>query len=163
MSTWYNLEKTKGEANMNAQSIIADLTLPRDERQILTKMAEMFDYATPESLYMDYYDLAPPQEGMKRHSDDFPGFPGTTPEQWEKFLDIPEIYRYRTGKIAKLQEFSAIKAMKQLEAQGSIPGASAVTALKELSKLSKQLNTNNQNRQKVILTFVSPKIYTKNA
>jgi hypothetical protein len=54
--------------------------------------------------------------------------------------------------------------MKQLEQQGQIPGASAVTALKELSKLSKQLNSNNQNKQKILLTYVRPKSYeTKQA
>jgi hypothetical protein len=131
---------------MNAQSIIQDLTLPRDEKQLMLGLAHMFDMNTPDALYMDYYELA--EEA-----------PSTKPDQWERFLDIPEIYRYRTGKIAKLQEFAAIKAMKQLEQQGSIPGASAVTALKELSKLSKQLNTNNQNKQKIILTYVSPKQY----
>ena len=129
---------------MNAQSIIDDLTLPRDERQILTYLSQVFDGNTPDALYMDYYELAEKT-------------PGTTPDQWEKFLDIPEIYRYRTGKIAKLQEFAAIKAMKGLEAQGAIPGASAVSALKELSKLSKQLNSNNQNKQKILLTYVTPK------
>lgn len=128
---------------MNAQSIINDLSLPRDERQIYAKLAQLFDENTPDVLYMDYYELA--------------NYQGTTPEQWERFLDIPEIYRYRTGKIAKLQEFAAIKAMKVLEAQGQSASASAVTALKELTKLSKQLNSNNQNRQKVILTYVQPK------
>jgi hypothetical protein len=130
---------------MNAQSIIKDLTLSRDERLILSRLAELFDHNTPDALYMDYYEL----------SNEL----GAPADQWERFLDIPEIYRYRTGKIAKLQEFAAIKAMKQLEQQGQIPGASAVSALKELSKLSKQLNSNSQNKQKILLTYVSPKQY----
>jgi hypothetical protein len=115
---------------------------------IFARLAEIFDLNTPDFLYMDYYELTENASG-------------TTAEQWERFLDIPEIYRYRTGKIAKLQEFAAIKAMKGLEQQGQIPGASAVTALKELSKLSKQLNSNNQNKQKILLTYVPPKQYEK--
>lgn len=129
---------------MNAQSIIEELSLSRDERQINQRLAELFDRQTPDVLYMDYYELSQLN-------------PGTTPEQWEQFLDIPEIYRYRTGKIAKLQEFAAIKAMKSLESQGQSASASAVTALKELTKLSKQLNSNNTNRQKIIMTYVRPK------
>jgi hypothetical protein len=136
---------------MNAQKIISDMSLPRDEKMIFARLAEIFDRNTPDFLYMDYYELT-------EYS------PGTKADQWEQFLDLPEIYRYRTGKIAKLQEFAAIKAMKQLEQQGQIPGASAVTALKELSKLSKQLNSNNQNKQKILLTYVRPKSYeTKQA
>lgn len=135
---------------MNAQSIISDLTLSRDDKLILQRLAKLFDENTPHVLYLDYYELA---HGNKLHPSDpqhFAGFAGTTPEQWEKFLDIPEIFRYTRGKIAKLQEFAAVKAMKRLENDPSAAN------LKELIKTAKNMNTGTQ-REKIILTYVSPK------
>jgi hypothetical protein len=137
----------------NTQLIIIDLDLPRDERMIFTRLAQLFDNHMPHTLYMDPYELA---EHTPTHRDDTGGFQGTTADQWERFLDIPEVYRYRHGKIAKLTEYSAIKAMKALEKQGQAAGAGAVSALKEIASLSKQLN-GSSNRQKVILTYVRPK------
>jgi hypothetical protein len=151
---------------MNAQTVIQNLDIPVMEKRVLTHLAKEFDDLTPQALYMDYYELArgySEQENKERGYKELPqfyGIPNTTPEQWEQFLDIPEIYRYRHGKIAKLQEYAAIKALKSLEAQGQASSASAVTALKEITKLSKQLSTNNQNKQKIILTHVSPKTRT---
>lgn len=135
---------------MNAQSIIADLQLTRDDKLILTRLAKLFDEHTPGVLYLDYYELA---NGNSEHPGSpahFPGFSGTTPEQWEKFLDIPEVFRYTRGKIAKLQEFAAVKAMKRLENDPSAAN------LKELIKTSKNMNTGQQ-REKIILTYVRPK------
>jgi hypothetical protein len=149
---------------MNAQTVVQNLNIPdRLEKQLTLHLAKAFDDLTPASLYMDYYELArgySPEENRQRRASDLPEFHGienTTPEQWESFLDIPEIYRYRHSKIAKLQEFAAIKAIKSLEAQGQTASASAVTALKEITKLSKQLSSNNQNKQKIIMSYVSPK------
>jgi hypothetical protein len=155
---------------MNAQQVIQKLDIPdRLEKQLLLHLAKAFDDLTPASLYMDYYELArgySPDENRQRRNNDLPEFHGienTTPEQWESFLDIPELYRYRHGKIAKLQEFAAIKAIKSLEAQGQTASASAVSALKEITKLSKQLSSNNQNKQKIIMSYVTPKPHQKGA
>jgi hypothetical protein len=149
---------------MNAQQVIQKLDITdRLERSLLTELARHFDALTPSALYMDYYELAngfsehTNRENRARNLPEFHGIPNTTPEQWEAFLDIPEIYRYRHGKIAKLQEYAAIKAIKSLEAQGHSASASAVTALKEITKLSKQLSSNNTNKQKVIMSYVTPK------
>ena len=136
---------------MNTQSIISELTLSRDDKLILQKLARLFDDHTPKVLYMDYYELA---HGNALHPSDpqfFEGFAGTTPEQWEKFLDIPEVFRYTRGKISKLQEFAAVKAMKRLENDPSAAN------LKELIKTSKNMNTGQQ-REKIILTYVKPKV-----
>lgn len=148
----------------NAESIIRDLeNLTRDERMIYKHLARNFDELTPHSLYLDYYELA---NGFSVHEnkereyqglEPFHGVRDTAPQQWEAFLDIPEIYRYRHAKIVKLQEFSAIRAIKRLEAQGMAGGSSAVSALKEISSLSKQLSQGSQKREKIILTYVSPK------
>lgn len=136
---------------MNTQSIINELQLSRDQKAIFQKLAKLFDDNTPRVLYMDYYELA--HGTQSRHPSDpdfFPGFQGTTPAQWENFLDIPEVFRYTRGKIAKLQEFAAVKAMKALE---NDPSASN---LKELIKTAKQTGTGQQ-REKIILTYVRPK------
>lgn len=153
---------------MNAQEVIQKLdNVDRLEKQLLMHLAKNFDELTPAALYMDYYELArgfSPDENRNRRNADLPEFHGienTTPEQWESFLDIPEIYRYRHSKIAKLQEFAAIKAIKSLEAQGQTASSSAVTALKEITKLSKQLSSNNQNKQKIIMSYVTPKPHQK--
>jgi hypothetical protein len=148
---------------MNAKTIINDLDLPKDERMILARLADLFESKMPDTLYMDPYELAPhtPKERPEPGQEQFTGFSGTTPAQWEQFLDIPEIYRYRHGKISKLAEFAAIKAMKALEKAGQGANAGAVSALKEIASLSKQLNSGSNNKQKVILTYVKPKARQK--
>lgn len=142
---------------MNTQSIIQELALPKDEKLILSGLARMFDSIMPTSLYLDPYEFVDGEEVSATDFAPFEGFPNTTPDQWERFLDIPEIYRYRHAKIAKQTEYAAIKAMKGLERAGQTPGAGAVTALKEIASLSKQLNASNNNKQKVIMTYVTPK------
>lgn len=138
---------------MNTQQIINELQLKRDDKLIFSKLARLFDENTPHVLYMDYYELAHGNKNYYPHPDDpraFEGFHGTTPAQWESFLDIPEVFRYTRGKIAKLQEFAAVKAMKALENDPSAAN------LKELIKTSKNMNTGNQ-REKIIMTYVRPK------
>lgn len=136
---------------MNAQSIINDLSLSRDEKQIFMFLARIFDEHTPQSLYLDYYELAEGREDEVDPKNYYPGNKGTTPEQWEQFLEIPEIYRYRHGKIAKLMEYDAIKALQSLK------GKADVSALKEIIKHSKALQGNGNNKEKIILTYVRPK------
>lgn len=154
---------------MSTEKIIQDLSFDeRSEKQLYLSLARNFDKYMPQTLYLDPYDLA---NGEQRPYDDhdyltprqrpFIGIQGTTPEQWDQFLDIPEIYRYRHARIAKLTEYSAIKAMKSLEQQGQSGGQGAVTALKEIAQLSKQLNSGSSNKQKIILTYVKPKQRTK--
>ena len=152
---------------MSTLKIIQDLTLERSEKQLMLSLASYFDKYMPLSLYLDPYELA---NGQTAYQEDpyeranerlFRGVPNTTPEQWDQFLDIPEVYRYRHARIAKLTEYSAIKAMKALEAQGQAAGPGAVTALKEIASLSKQLNSGNNNKQKIILTYVKPKERTE--
>lgn len=144
---------------MSTLKIIKDLTFERSEKELYLTLAQRYDQYMPDSLYLDPYELA---YGEKRFNDErdrnrFNGVSNTTPEQWDSFLDIPEIYRYRHARIAKLTEYSAIKAMKSLEAAGQSAGPGAVTALKEIASLSKQLNAGNNNKQKIILTYVKPK------
>lgn len=129
---------------MNAKTIINELDIPNNDKLQLNKFAFLYDMNTPDALYQTPYELAEVNHG-------------TSPEEWERFLDIPEIYRYRHGKIAKLQEYAAVKALKQLEAQGTSGSTGAVSALKEIANLSKQLQANNSNKQTVLLTYVSPK------
>lgn len=145
---------------MATYKIIQELTLERSEKELFTSLAHFYDKHMPGSLYLDPYELAY-GENIPRHDPRyehrFHGIPNTTPDQWDQFLDIPEVYRYRHARIAKLTEYSAIKAMKGLEAQGQSAGPGAVSALKEIASLSKQLNAGNNNKQKIILTYVRPK------
>lgn len=139
---------------MNAQKVIQDLdTLDRAEKAIFMKLAEIFDNDTPAALYLDFYELAwgnhdKHPEGSIRH---YKGNPQTSPRMWEKFLDLPEIYRYRTSKIAKLAEYDAIKAMQSL---GN--NRENVSALKEIVKQSKHLQGGKQ-QQRTIVSYVTPK------
>lgn len=146
---------------MSTYKIIDELTLERSEKETLLALASYFDKYMPKTLYLDPYELAYGEktayhESDPRNQNKFKGVSNTTPEQWDQFLDIPEIYRYRHARIAKLTEYSAIKSMKALEEQGLSGGQSSVAALKEIASLSKQLSGNN-NKQKIILTYVKPK------
>ena len=142
---------------MNAQTIIQELdTLDRIQKQIFMAYAKMFDEDSPQAFYLNYYELAWGQE--PRYDGDpkaYPGHPNTTPEMWEKFLDLPEIYRYRTSKIAKLAEYDASKAMQSLG-----KNSENVSALKEIVKTSKALQGGKQ-QQTIIMSYVSPKVRSK--
>ena len=137
---------------MNAKSIIMDMEdIPYDQRQVYMLLADIFDSGMPNTLYLDYYELANGttiyQQSDPRH---YPGNPGTTAEQWERFLDLPEIYRYKRGKIGKLGQYDAEKAMQSLK------GRSDVNAIKEILKAAKMM-ADGQQREKVILTYVAPR------
>jgi hypothetical protein len=139
---------------MNAQAIIQEITLSREDRIILSHLAKLYDQYSPQVFYMDFYELARGRNlhYPKDHPEHFPGIPGTTPQQWESFLDIPEVFRYRNAKIAKQAEFDALKALQSMKNKGD------VAALKEIIKTSKQLQGNNQNKERYILTYVTPKL-----
>jgi len=141
---------------MNAKSIIMDMEdLPYDKRQVFMLLADIFDQGMPNTLYLDYYELA---NGTTIYTAGDPrkydGNPGTTAEQWERFLDLPEIYRYKRGKIGKLGQYDAEKAMQSLK------GRSDVNAIKEILKAAKMM-ADGQQREKVILTYVRPRGYEK--
>ena len=136
---------------MNAVDIIQEMSLSRLDKEIFLGYARIFDRDMPESLYLNFYELAWGVTPAYPEQDVYPGNPNTTPDMWEKFLDLPEIYRYRTSKIAKLAEMDANKAMQRL-------GASSdnVAALKEIVKTSKALQTGKQ-QQTIIMSYVKPK------
>ena len=142
---------------MNAQTIIQELdTLDRIQKQIFMAYAKMFDDNAPRSFYMNHYELADGQ--TPRYDGDpkaYPGHPNTKPEMWERFLDIPEIYRYTNSKIAKLAESDAKKALQSLG-----QNSESVPALKELIKSSKALQGGKQ-QQTIIMSYVSPKVRAK--
>lgn len=138
---------------MNAQQVISEMEgLNRMERQLYMEYARIFDQETPEALYLNYFELAWGIQLKESGRVIYEGNPDTTPEIWERFLDIPEIYRYRTSKIAKLAEYDATKAMKNL---GS--NSDNVSALKEIIKTSKALQGGKQ-QQTVIMSYVTPKV-----
>lgn len=141
---------------MNAQDVIKDIdTLDRVQKQIYMEYARIFDDNIPHSYYMNYFELA---WGIFHPDSDreiYPGNPNTTPEMWEKFLDLPEIYRFRISKIGKLAEFDANKAMQRLGANSD-----NVQALKEIVKTSKALQ-GGKSQQTIIMSYVSPKVREK--
>jgi hypothetical protein len=124
-----------------------------DERQIYLYLASIFDRDEPQSFYLDYYELADGTKGYLKDVDPryYAGNPRTKPHQWERFLELPEIYRYRQGKIGKLGEYDAIKAMQSLK------GKTDVNAVKEIIKASKFMGNGVNKREKIILTYVKPK------
>ena len=136
---------------MNAVDIIQEMSLTRLEKELYMGYARIFDRDMPESLYLNFYELAWGVRPSYPDQEVYPGNPNTTPEMWEKFLDLPEIYRYRTGKIAKLAEMDANKAMQRL---GS--NSDNVAALKEIVKTSKALQGGKQ-QQTIIMSYVKPK------
>ena len=138
---------------MNAKQVIQEIEgLDRIQKEIFLGYAEIFDRDQPDTYYMNYFELAWGILSPGGSQVIYPGNPNTTPEMWEKFLDLPEIYRYRTSKIAKLAEYDAVKAMQKL-------GASSdnVSALKEIIKTSKALQGGKQ-QQTVIMSYVTPKV-----
>ena len=136
---------------MNAVDIIQEMSLDRIQKEIYLGYARILDRDMPESLYLNYFELAWGVPQLYAEQETYPGNPNTTPEMWEKFLDLPEIYRYRTSKIAKLAEFDAQKAM-----QRSGANSDNVSALKEIVKTSKALQGGKQ-QQTIIMSYVSPK------
>lgn len=139
---------------MNAVQVIEEMdTLDRVQRDVYLAYARIFDENAPTTLYLNYYELAWGQQ-PKYVGDPqaYPGHPDTKPEMWEKFLDLPEIYRYRTSKIAKLAEYDANKAMMTLG-----KNSDNVAALKEIVKTSKALQGGKQS-QTIIMSYVKPKV-----
>ena len=136
---------------MNAVDIIQEMSLSRLDKEIFLGYARIFDRDMPESLYLNFYELAWGVTPAYPEQDVYPGNPNTTPDMWEKFLDLPEIYRYRTSKIAKLAEMDANKAMQRLGANSD-----NVAALKEIVKTSKALQGGKQ-QQTIIMSYVKPK------
>ena len=138
---------------MNAVDIIQEMSLERIEKEIFLGYARIYDRDQPETFYLNYYELAwgVPKDPYNDRHEPYPGNPNTTHEMWEKFLDLPEIYRYRTSKIAKLAEMDASKAIKTLGANSD-----NVAALREIIKTSKAMQGGKQ-QQTVILSYVKPK------
>lgn len=118
--------------------------LSYEQKEIFSYLALQFDQHLPDSLYMNYYELA---KVIDR----------TSPDLWEQFLDLPDIYRYKQAKIAKLQEFAALKALRELENKSLLDTAGAVSALKEILEKSKLIQESTKKRQQIVLTHIPPK------
>lgn len=109
------------------------------------KMNRLFQEAMPDALYMNAYELA----------DQFPSF---GEDEWERFLDAPEVQRFMEAKMAKMMEVNARKALKRLGDPGEGGfGSQEVTALKEMIEKSKMIQSNQNRRPKVVLTFIPPR------
>lgn len=114
-----------------------------EQREVFSYLANQFDKHLPDSLSMNYYELAAQIER-------------TNSDLWEQFLDIPDIYRYKHSKLAKLQEFAAIKALRELENKSLLDTAGAVTALKEILEKSKLIQESTKKRQQIVLSYIPP-------
>lgn len=121
--------------------IVNSLDLEKSKKELFRYLAERFDDGMPDTLYMNYYELAKVYQG-------------THPDSWEEFLDTPEINRYVQAKIAKLQEFAALKALKQLEQKSTYDNAGAVAALKEILEKSKLIQQSVKRKQRIVLTYM---------
>lgn len=134
-----------------AVDIIRDMGgITFEQKQLYTYLAEQFDKNLPDSLYMNYYELA---HVIER----------TNPDLWEGFLDLPDIYRYKQAKIAKLQEFAAVKALRELENKALLENAGAVSALKEILEKSKLIQESTKKKQQIVLTYIPPNKEESNA
>lgn len=146
---------------MNLTEIVDKLeNLDDIQRSNYRKMAHHFEKYMPETLYLDYYELA---KGGRVDEDVFiPPLEGFSSIIWEDFLDVPEVFQWRQNKIGKLLEFGATKALKALQKKGLEPGNTAqVQALRDIIDRAKTLQSGQNRRRRVILSFVSPKIYDK--
>lgn len=118
-------------------------SLSYEQKELFSYLAEQFDKYLPKSLGMNYYELA---QAVERTNSDL----------WEQFLDLPDIYRYRHSKIAKLQEYVAIKTLQELEQKSLSDTAGAVTAAKELLEKSKLIQESTKKKQQIVLTYIPP-------
>lgn len=106
--------------------MLSNAEIPTHLRPAYTKMAEVYQEHMPESLYLNYYKL-----------EELTKIPA---EQWEDFLDIPEVDRFITHRISKLLEFDAKEALMRLTTDRSLsaPDISAIKEVLSSSKLMKQ-------------------------
>jgi len=100
-------------------------------------MAEVFDKNMPKALYMDYYELAELSEA--------------SPLAWEKFLDVFDVKRYISDKVAKMTEIAARKTLDRLA--NSHLNASDISAIKEILSNAQDNQKSNELPQ-VVFTFI---------
>lgn len=107
-------------------------------RQAYIRMAEIFEEKMPDSLYMNFYELA---EITDMDAD-----------VWEQFLDLTEVNQFIKAKVAKLAEFEARKALNRL-ANDQL-SSQDVQAVREILNSSKLLQQNLNQKPQVVLTFI---------
>lgn len=126
------------------RKIIESSQLSASKKAIFLKLADFFDENMPESLYLDYYQLAD-------------ALPGSTPDLWEELLDLPDVQKFRNNKIAKLMKFKAVQALKQLEEASVQNKAGQVQAINQLIEKSDLISANNSKRETYIISYMPPK------
>lgn len=107
-------------------------------RQAYIRMAEIFEEKMPDSLYMNFYELA---EITDMDAD-----------VWEQFLDLTEVTQFIKAKVAKLAEYEARKALNRL-ANDQL-SSQDVQAVREILNSSKLLQQNLNQKPQVVLTFI---------
>jgi hypothetical protein len=110
-----------------------------DGERLYSALYHWFHKKLPESLYHNHYSLAE----MSRY----------TPSQWKKFLKMNE--QFISSELAAITEANARSALKRIAA-GQLRQGEA-NALKQLLDRSEQINSNNKNRETIVMHFIPPK------
>lgn len=120
------------------EKIVESLTINPNIKASYMRMAAIYVEKMPQSLYMNYYELAEATS--------------ISAMTWEAFLDIKEIDSWIMAKIAKLTESAARSALHKLSK--SELSSNEISAIKELIAKSKILSQNQSQRPTVILTYI---------
>lgn len=123
------------------KQIVESLTMNPLMKQVYMKMADIYEAKMPDSLYMNYYDLAKVSDASA--------------SVWETFLDLPDITNWINAKISKMTEYHARAALQKLATSNL--SANEVSAIKELLSKSKLLQANQTQKPTVILTYIPQK------
>lgn len=104
-------------------------------------LLSLFRSKMPEVLYMTPFEL----------HDEFSQVPA---EMWEAFLDDHTTQIFIDGKLSKILEVNARKALQRLAKGNFAP--QEVSGIKELLERSKLMRSQNK-RPRVVLSFIPPK------
>lgn len=104
----------------------------------LDEMKEIFEGNLPDSLYLNHYELA----------EQF----GSTPAEWKRFLKDNETFI--TQELTAIAEASARQALSRLSDPNVKVDSSTVSAVKTLLDRSEQLNRQNKDTTKLVMSFL---------
>ena len=106
------------------------------QQHIKEAFLQKFQSSIPESLYWDFQELATNL--------------GSTPNQWETFLDDPEIKKLIESKLNKYLQIEARKALRKLSTTQLT--SQEVTAIRQILENSDLLKQKAETKQHIIVT-----------
>jgi hypothetical protein len=106
---------------------------------VYANINKWFHKNLPHSLYFNHYELADQTKWL--------------PHQWKKYLKLNE--QFISSELAAITEANARSALQRI-ATGQLRQGEA-NALKQLLDRSEQINSNNKNKETVVMHFIPPK------